>query len=112
LDSSSLLRARPTSRVTIYIQGYNVSERQNGIISLAGPATNIVIAFVFLLVGFVGTGIIRDIGLIGFPVNLFLATFNMLPIMPLDGAKVLRWNKLIWAGFFVPLLIGVLFIFF
>jgi Zn-dependent protease len=95
-----------------YIQGYNVTERQNGIISLAGPATNIVIAFVFLLVGFVGTGIIGDIGLIGFPVNLFLATFNMLPIMPLDGAKVLRWNKLIWAVFFVPLLIGVLFIFF
>ena len=92
--------------------GNNVTERQNGIISLAGPATNVVIAFIFLLVGLVGTGIVGDIGLIGFPVNLFLATFNMIPIMPLDGAKVFRWNKLIWAGVFIPLLIGVLYIFY
>ena len=95
-----------------YIQGNNVTERQNGIISLAGPATNIVIAFLFLLVGAVGTGIVGDIGLIGFPVNLFLATFNMLPLMPLDGAKVFRWNKLIWAGVFIPLLAGVVYIFY
>ncbi len=95
-----------------YIQGYNVSERQNGIISLAGPATNVVIAVVFLLVGLVGNGIVADIGLIGFPVNLFLALFNMLPIMPLDGAKVFHWNKMLWAGFFVPLLAVVVYVFF
>jgi Zn-dependent protease len=94
-----------------YIQGYNVSDRQNGIISLAGPLTNIVIAIVFLLVGYAGTGLVSTIGMIGFPVNLFLATFNMLPVMPLDGAKVFHWNKLIWAAVFVPLaaLVGVIF---
>jgi len=64
---------------------------------------------VFLLVGFVGTGILGDICYLGSRVNLFLATFNMLPIMPLDGAKVFRWNKLIWVGFFVPLVIGTIF---
>ncbi len=95
-----------------YIQGYNVTDRQNGIISLAGPATNIVIAGIFLLVGIVGTGFAGDIGAVGFPVNLFLATFNMLPVMPLDGAKVFRWNKLLWAGVFVPLVVLVVFIFF
>jgi len=95
-----------------YIQGYNVTNRQNGIISIAGPVTNIVIALVFLLVRIVGTGFVADIGAVGFPVNLFLATFNMLPVMPLDGAKVFRWNKLLWAGFFVPLIIVVYFIFF
>jgi len=95
-----------------YISGNNITERQNGIISLAGPATNVVIAFLFLLVGFVGTGIFVELGFVGFEVNLFLATFNLLPIMPLDGAKVFRWNKLIWAVVFVPLLLGVIFVFF
>jgi Zn-dependent protease len=95
-----------------YIQGYNVSERENGLISLAGPLTNVVIAAVFLLVGFVGTGIIEDIGLIGLPVNLFLALFNMLPIMPLDGAKVFHWNKFLWAAVFFPLLVVLVFVFF
>jgi Zn-dependent protease len=95
-----------------YIQGYNVSARQNGIISLAGPATNVVISILFLLVGLVGSGIVHDIGIIGFPVNLFLALFNMLPVMPLDGAKVFRWNKGIWAAVFVPLLVVIVFVFF
>lgn len=95
-----------------YIQGSNVSERQNGIISLAGPATNVTIAILFLLVGTVGTGIFKAIGLVGFQVNLFLAVFNLLPVMPLDGAKVFRWSKLLWAGFFFPLLLGVILIFF
>ena len=94
-----------------YIQGYNVSDRQNGIISLAGPVTNVVIAVVFLLVGNVGPGIVGTIGMVGFQVNLFLAAFNMLPVMPLDGAKVFHWNKVIWAAVFVPLalIIGVTF---
>lgn len=95
-----------------YISGTNITDRQNGVISLAGPATNVVIAGIFLLVGFVGTGIIEEIGFVGFEVNLFLATFNMIPIMPLDGAKVFRWSKLLWAGVFLPLLAAVVFIFF
>ena len=95
-----------------YIQGYSVSDRQNGIISLAGPVTNVVIAAVFLLVGLVGNGIVGDIGIIGFPVNLFLALFNMLPVLPLDGAKVFRWSKPLWAAVFVPLLLAILWYFF
>lgn len=95
-----------------YIQGYNVTEKQNAVISLAGPATNIVIAFLFLLVGLVGGGILYDIGVIGFPVNLFLAAFNMIPLMPLDGAKVFRWNKVIWAAVFLPLLVAIVYIFY
>ncbi len=97
-----------------YISGNNVTPRQNGIISLAGPATNIVIAGIFLLVGNVGSSILVDIGGLGFYINLFLATFNMLPIMPLDGAKVWRWNKAIWVGVFVPLaavLLSYIFVF-
>jgi Zn-dependent protease len=91
-----------------YIQATNISDRQNGIISLAGPATNVVIAFVFLLVGNVGTGIFVEIGFIGLNVNLFLALFNMLPLMPLDGAKVFRWSKPIWAVVFFPLVLWFL----
>jgi Zn-dependent protease len=86
-----------------YIQGSDISSRENGIISVAGPATNIAIACIFLIVLQVGTGILGLIGEVGFYVNLILATFNMLPIMPLDGAKVWRWNKALWAGIFVPL---------
>lgn len=80
----------------------SVTHEQNGRISAAGPATNIVLGTVFLgataaVLG-LGSG-----GLAAFVVvlilsfsafiNLVLAGFNMIPIMPLDGAKVWSWNK-------------------
>jgi len=34
----------------------------------------------------------------------------MLPVMPLDGAKVFHWSKPIWVAVFIPLLLAVLFV--
>ena len=94
-----------------YIHGQDVPARQNGIISLAGPLTNVIIALVFLPLALFGGSIVSMIGVVGLEVNFFLAGFNMLPIMPLDGAKVWRWNKIIWLIIEVPLGILVLSLF-
>lgn len=93
-----------------YISGSNISESENGIISVAGPLTNVAVAVVFLPVLLLGSGVWEVLGFVGLYINLFLATFNMLPIMPLDGAKVFRWSKLRWAALFVPLAVLVLFL--
>jgi len=88
-----------------YVDGYGIKTRENGIISIAGPLTNIVIALLFVpLVYFNGgNAVLFEAGFLGSYINIFLGAFNMLPIMPLDGAKVWRWNKLIWIGVFGPL---------
>ena len=73
---------------------------ETGKIAVAGPLANIIIAgitfvsyrFVFFELGFVGA-IIGFISL----VNALLATFNLLPIGPLDGIKVMRWNGIVWS---------------
>lgn len=92
-----------------YFMGTGVSRKENGIISLAGPLTNVAIALLFLPLLFVNTNnvIILEAGYLGSYFNFFLATFNMLPIYVLDGAKVWRWNKLYWAALFIPLAIVV-----
>ena len=92
-----------------YIIGYGINNRENGIISLAGPLTNVVIALLFLPLLFFNFGniLVFEAGYLGSYFNFFLATFNMLPIFVLDGAKVWRWNKLYWVGVFVPLAIIV-----
>lgn len=93
-----------------YISGSGISDYQNAIISVAGPLLNVVVAGLFLPVLLVGLnvgGLLLLLGLEGVYVNVFLAAFNMLPIMPLDGAKVWRWSKLRWAGLEVPLIIAV-----
>jgi Zn-dependent protease len=83
-----------------------VTREQNGRISAAGPASNIAIATVFLLL-FVATvsrassfgGVILVFYLLQVAtVNAFLGGFNLIPILPLDGAKVWAWNKPAYLG--------------
>lgn len=77
-----------------------------GKISLAGPKINILFGIIFLVLFFVFYYLypIEDglliTGVAGY-INFFLAAFNLIPIMPLDGAKVFNWNKGIWAAYFI-----------
>jgi len=80
----------------VLISGH-LSKKQNGIVSLAGPASNIVMALLFL-----------PFFRFGSMINSYLALFNMLPFYPLDGSKVLAWNKIIYGVFSA---VAVLFVF-
>ncbi len=92
----------------VYIYGANITRKQNGIISLAGPLTNIIIAIFFIVLAFIfPESIIASIALIAARINFFLGFFNLIPIGPLDGTKIFAWNKAIWACFFVFTLAGV-----
>jgi Zn-dependent protease len=76
---------------------YNLKNRRIGelMIALAGPASNLLLAIVFgLIIRFVwsDTQIIGNfVQILSYIVviNLVLAVFNLIPIPPLDGSKVL-----------------------
>ncbi len=77
-------------------------EKKEALTSLAGPIVNILLAFLFLPLS-TFTGFIRLVGEEGYRVSLWLAAFNMLPVPPMDGEKVFRWNKTIWTIITIPL---------
>ncbi|MEM4222132.1 MAG: site-2 protease family protein [archaeon] len=76
----------------VYIYKHAITRREDGIISLAGPLTNLMLAVMFLYLA----PLLGKIAIIGFQVNAFLAFFNLLPIPPLDGSKVFSWNIGVW----------------
>jgi Zn-dependent protease len=74
--------------------------------SAAGPATNLVIGAAMFALGLVLPEL-AFFFLFGAYFCGWIALFNMIPIAPLDGEKVLRWSKV---GF-VVLLVGSLLLF-
>ncbi|MDP3640393.1 MAG: hypothetical protein Q8R53_04295 [Nanoarchaeota archaeon] len=74
-----------------------VTRKENGIISAAGPLTNYALALVFLALEFlVPAG--RIIWSSGLSINIWLGLFNMLPFWNFDGKKIWSWNPLIWGA--------------
>ena len=85
--------AKPVPVNPSYFKNYRQDEIR---VSFAGPASNLLLSFVFLILAilFVATGtgselIIRLLR-IGMLLNLVLAFFNLLPIPPLDGSHILE----------------------
>ena len=102
--------------VVIYSQG--MDKKTNGLISIAGPLVNIALGLIFLLIlvslgdyVYTETGyIVQLICVLGTRINFFLAAFNLLPIPPLDGSKVLSWSIPIWLiTFAVPAILVLVF---
>ncbi|HNS83194.1 MAG TPA: peptidase M50, partial [Methanolinea sp.] len=88
------------------IYGTYISREQNGKISAAGPAVNILLCIPFALilfvsgmfpVSFLSRDLLALVGMVGLQVNAMIAAFNMLPVSVLDGKKVLAWNPAVFA---------------
>jgi Zn-dependent proteases len=65
-----------------------------------GPITNIVIAIALYIVSFgfpLYSAFLKDIGW----VNAYISTFNLIPIPPLDGEKILRLDIALWVFLFI-----------
>ena len=76
------------------VWGTSGLDRQKvGLITVAGPITYIGLAILFLVLDDIQPTLLFTLGA---QINTWLALFNLIPFGPLDGAKILKWNKGIW----------------
>jgi Zn-dependent protease len=97
------------------------TKKENGLVSLAGPMTNFVVFVVFAALLYAASPrffvalfeggnpssksyLVNALDFTMF-ISILLAFFNMLPITPLDGSKILAWSKPVFA-----LVMGVIFV--
>ena len=57
-----------------------------------------------LLLIFGNSGILGELFSFGLTINALLGAFNMIPVMPFDGAKIIAWNKAIY---YITLIVAV-----
>lgn len=90
--------------VPVNPRNYRHYRRGDIIVSLAGVATNVLIAVlsvpVIILLGLIGRefgalerpmAVMQLLAVVGIQINLFLAAFNLIPIPPLDGSHVFKY---------------------
>ena len=86
----------------------NITNRQNGIIAAVGPLSNIAIAAIafpfYIFTANIDIWIIGELARFLIIINLILAGFNMIPVQPLDGSKIIVWNKLAYFGIIAAIL--------
>lgn len=89
----------------------NHHNSEEGRIAAAGPITNVILAglfFALLMSGLLGNDLFIRAAYYAMYINLFLAAFNMIPIDPLDGAKIFRANSMMWIAIAIPAFAGTL----
>ena len=69
--------------IGIVFESYQNTEKNKIIIALAGPIMNILLAIVFSFIAVGAKELIVN-------ANLLLAIFNMIPIYPLDGGRIIK----------------------
>lgn len=75
--------------------------RQQGKIAAAGPLTNITLALMFIIIRSLSPLYWSEIFKWAAIINLDISIFNLLPIPPLDGSKIISWKFNIWLLIFI-----------
>jgi Zn-dependent protease len=81
-----------------------------GQVAAAGPISNIGMGLLFFVMSLIsGNPFVLTLAYLGMRINASLALFNLIPLGMFDGAKIIKWNKMVYTACVVAA--GILYIF-
>jgi len=92
----------------VVVLGLDKVDRTTGLCKAAGPIVNLVYGSILLIISFIIPKETFPLNLlIGYAaaLNFMLGLFNMIPIGILDGQNIWKWNKSIYLGIFLSLIL-------
>ncbi|MEM0355402.1 MAG: site-2 protease family protein [Desulfurococcaceae archaeon] len=91
--------------VSLYTYDPFTFRKINGLTSIAGPLSNIILAIISIIIRIVAYPIMspiwRSILYLMLRINSWIALFNLIPLPPLDGSKVINWKPTLWLSAFI-----------
>ncbi len=81
----------------------SLKNEEYGLISSAGPVINLTISIIFILLNYLQPS---EFFVKAASINILLGFFNLLPIPPLDGYKIIRWCRRSWLVLFLAAFVG------
>ena len=84
--------------VPVNFNRLNHPERDMGLVAAAGPLSNLLLAILFVIIARIGAEILPDGSFLnwfmlnlrnGISLSLIIGIFNLIPILPLDGGRIL-----------------------
>ena len=74
----------------------SATREEMGKVSLAGPATNILLSVILFGLALPSPNSYQYILFLAAFLNGFMALFNLIPVGILDGFKIFSWDKKVW----------------
>ena len=82
------------------------NQKEFAYISVSGAVVNLILAVLFIMVSLIiADQFVINVLLRADFINVFVAGFNMIPFGSLDGAKVWRYNPVLWGMVGIPAII-------
>jgi hypothetical protein len=88
---------------TIINKPGELGARKQGIIAMAPCVASLLLSIVFLLLLAYGNNY-EMLGREGFKMGMMLCVYSLMPFEPMDGKRVINWNKWAWGNVFLPAL--------
>ncbi|MFX0035234.1 MAG: hypothetical protein ACFE9I_06290 [Candidatus Hermodarchaeota archaeon] len=96
----------------VVVLGLSKIDRTTGLCKAAGPTVNLVYGLILFIISFIiPTYPLNSLIALAANLNFMLGSFNMIPIGILDGQNIWKWNKKVYIGLSLSLVVLLIFTF-